>query len=247
MGLPKERLPVLEQFTSIQGEGRNLGMPYVFIRVGGCPLRCRFCDSEYTWKVKKDSICLTRDVAWWALNAADRVGTNWISITGGEPLLYPEQLKDMMAFWRKQSNARIKVHIETSGRFFIEDVHRMSDMFSMDIKTPCTNEVRGSDMDNLRHMRACDQVKCLIEDEADMDYARVVHKELDGKCPLILQPFNTNVDEVCDPEVDKAYVLLEKYRWIVDHVLHDTTRYKWSNVMITPQVHVLIFGNVPAT
>ena len=244
MGLPSNKLPVLEEFVSIQGEGMNMGTPYVFIRVGGCPLRCRFCDSEYTWVPTKESIKSVQAVAQKAYEECVAHGIRWISVTGGEPLLYPDQLKDMMLYWRKASDAKAKVHIETSGRFYQQDVHHMSDLWSMDIKTPCTNEVNEADLENLKHMRACDQVKCLIEGKEDLEYARRVHNLLDGKCTLVLQPFNMNVGEV-QPSIDKSYVLLEQYRWIVRQVLESGT--VWSNTIITPQIHVLTFGNTPAT
>jgi len=242
MGLPREKIPVFEQFVSIQGEGKNLGVPYIFIRVGGCPLRCRFCDSEYTWTLDPLSIKKTSDVAKWAYEALYSRDIDWVSITGGEPMLYPEQLKDMMLFWRNKSRNNIKVHIETSGRFYDEHVHRMCDLWSMDIKTPCTNEVQESDLDHLQYMRTCDQVKCLIEDEDDLNYARLVHERLGGRCELVLQPFNMNVDRN-DP--GKTSVLLEQYHWLVKKILD--SKVTWPNIIITPQVHVLIFGNTPAT
>tara|TARA_R110002126_G_scaffold14054_1_gene59778 strand:+ start:107 stop:829 length:723 start_codon:yes stop_codon:yes gene_type:complete len=240
MGLPREKLPVLEQFVSIQGEGKNLGTPYVFVRVGGCPLRCRFCDSEYTWTLKKDSIMSTEAVAKLALSQAEAHSIDWISVTGGEPLMYPEQMKMLMQHWWDKGG--IKTHIETSGRFYDAEVHNMCDLWSMDIKTPCTNEVNEKDLDHLRFMRSGDQVKCLIEGDADLEYARRVHILLDGRCTMVLQPFNVNVD---DTGTDKSLVLLEQYNWLVKKVLG--AGMVWSNTIITPQVHVLAFGNTPAT
>ena len=241
MGLPREKLPVLESFVSIQGEGRNLGTPYVFIRVGGCPLRCRFCDTERSWKVDKESITHPLAVAAWAYETCIEKGISWISITGGEPMLYPEQLKDMMLSWHK-SPGKIKCHIETSGRFYDADVHAMSDLWSMDIKTPCTAELQPGDLAHLKYMRSCDQVKCLIEDQCDLDYARDVHDILDGKCTLVLQPFNMNVD---NNGTDESLVLFEQYRWIVERVFSDEKA--WPNTIITPQFHILVWGNTPET
>ena len=152
MALSSKQIPILEQFVSIQGEGLNVGVPYVFIRVGGCPLRCRFCDSEYTWKFNKDMIQSVYDVADQAVGAATRHGINWISITGGEPLLYPGQILNMISCWML-SSIRLKIHIETSGRFFHHGVFSACDLWSMDIKTPCTNEVNEDDLRYLGHMR----------------------------------------------------------------------------------------------
>jgi len=89
-------------------------------------------------------------------------------------------------------------------------------------------------------MRSCDQVKCLIEDDNDLDYASRVHEELDGRCMLVLQPFNMNVTDVGP---DKSLILLEQYHWLVQQIIGT----KWPNTMVSPQLHVLTFGNVPAT
>lgn len=242
MGLPTDRIPIEETFVSIQGEGLNIGVPYVFVRVGGCPLRCRFCDQESSWHPKSEWITSVKSVSDWVLNEINRRGLTWISITGGEPMLYPEQLKDMMLYWRKATDAKAKVHIETSGRFFDEHVHGMCDLWSMDIKTPCTNEVNADDLEYLKHMRSCDQVKCLIESGDDLNYARRVHKLLDGKCSLVLQPFNINPD---NENSDKTLILLESYQWLVESVLKGS--YAWSDTVVAPQLHVLIFGNTPCT
>ena len=242
MGLPVDKLPVLEQFVSIQGEGKNVGVPYVFIRVGGCPLRCRFCDSEYTWTPPRDSICDTDEISKWAYKESYNRRIDWVSVTGGEPMIYPEQMKRMMRYWDKMSAGRIRVHIETSGRYYDESVHNMCDIWSMDIKTPCTEEVQEDDLEYLKYMRECDQVKCLIEDQEDLEYAYKVHNLLDGRCTLVLQPFNVSVD---DNSPGKAISLLEKYSWLTRHVLF--SQKPWTDTIITPQIHVLAFGNTPST
>jgi len=246
MGLPRDKIPVLEEFVSIQGEGRNIGVPYVFIRVGGCPLRCRFCDSEYTWTVSQDSIQEVKCVAQRALRKCDDHSISWISITGGEPLIYPGQLYDMMDFWADR-NTFVQVQVETSGRYFDEDVLRTCHLFSMDIKTPCTDEVDEKDLEHLKYMRHCDQVKCLIEGSKDLDYAMMVRRMLNPEVPLILQPFNTMVSDdggcECCSQSRKNDKLISKYKWIVESVLMG----KWVNTIITPQIHVLMWGNTPGT
>lgn len=238
MGLPTTKLPVLELFTSIQGEGRNLGVPYVFLRVGGCPLRCNFCDTEYSWTVKPDQIRDTSEVSLATLHMAASQSIEWISITGGEPMIYPEQLKDMMEVWYK---AGLKTHIETSGRYWDATVHGMSHIWSGDIKTPCTGEHRVEDLHWLDKMRAEDQVKCLISDEVDLDYALMANQKLDGKCPMVLQPFNTDIG-VYKSCAGRSAVMVKSYRWLVESVLKDVA--EWKNIIIAPQVHVMMWGNV---
>lgn len=232
MGLPKNLIPVVETFTSIQGEGRNLGQPYIFVRVGGCPLRCRFCDSEYTWTPKQDEIVEVGDLAQKIGEEIERTGIRWVSITGGEPLIYPRQISVIM------QSVPGWFHIETSGRYYDKEVHNLSDIWSMDIKTPCTNEVQERDLVHLKMMRAQDQVKCLIESEEDVEYAARVREMLGGSTPLILQPFNVNVDNESDSKND---ILIGSYRWLVEKVLANPK--VWPNVIVSPQVHVLLWGN----
>jgi len=238
MGLPTTKLPVLELFTSIQGEGRNLGVPYVFLRVGGCPLRCNFCDTEYSWHVKPDQIVDVSKIIEDMVNMAGRQGIEWISITGGEPMIYPEQLKDIMTVLYKEG---FKVHIETSGRYWDATVHGMSHIWSADVKTPCTGEHRQEDMHWLGKMRKEDQVKCLISDEADLDYALAANRILDGKCPMVLQPFNEEIDSSQDKYIGRSVYMVKSYKWLVESVLKDVE--EWKNIIIAPQVHVLLWGN----
>lgn len=241
MGLPHDQLPVLEQFVSIQGEGVNLGMPYYFIRVGGCPLRCTHCDSEYTWKMKTDSILYVDEVVNHAIEACKMHNIEWISITGGEPLLYPFQLKKMMERFHRHG---LKTHIETSGRFWDHGVHTMCDIYSADAKTPCTNETMHGYFMGMEQLRPQDQIKCLIDNIDDLRFANEVNIKLDGKCTMVLQPFNQipKHDDAFDVVVHlvlKFKELLQLFHKVCEHGM------VWKNVILTPQVHVLAYGNKP--
>ena len=264
MGFPCDKLPVLEQFVTVQGEGRNLGVPYYFIRVGGCPLRCNFCDSEYTWKVDPQSIKDVAEVARAAWQTCNEHHIDWISITGGEPLLYTTQLVTLMTAWRAMSGGRLKVHIETSGRYYDEGVHDECDLYSADAKTPCTGEdVKGFAV-GLDKMRSYDQVKCLIATDADFAYAHRVNEALDGRCSMVLQPFNQEIlthstknmshqvaasrpAEMPDLQRVRRGVAIG-FQWMLERDHHRCAQgEKWQDVVLTPQVHVLAYGNTPAT
>lgn len=260
MTIAKATIPILEEFVTVQGEGLNVGKPYYFIRVGGCPLRCNFCDSEYSWTPKPSSITNITGVVDKAIKACRTNGIEWISITGGEPLIYPAQLKIMMAAF---NDAGLKVHIETSGRFYDAEVHSMSALYSPDAKTPCTGEQMDGYFKGIEHMRQCDQVKCLISDYNDLAYAHRVNKILDGRCTTVLQPFNTNIltnstknmsvlmleDRPKEP-VQKDVLrtnLCHSLRWLIEAYRRSTEAGEvWKKVIITPQIHVLAFGNEPS-
>jgi len=241
MGLPKDKLPVLEEFVTIQGEGVNIGKPYYFIRVGGCPLRCRFCDSEYTWTMKPESLVSLDSVIDRAIKQCKENGIEWISITGGEPLLYPKQLLKMMAMFYE---ADISVHIETSGRYYDENVHAACDIYSVDAKTPCTAEMMEGDFLGKENLRSYDQVKCLIETVEDLEYAYRLNQELAGVCTMVLQPFNVSPKQGgwMKPSIDVGVGLRKLLNFF--HA-SQSMGHKWVNVIITPQIHVLAYGNKP--
>lgn len=266
MGLPKNKLPVIEEFISFQGEGLNMGVPYRFIRVGGCPLRCNFCDTERSWQVRKDSIQHLDDVIDRALADCAKYNIDWISITGGEPLIYPEQVKSMIKEFKEAS---INVHIETSGRFYDSDVHDLCDLYSVDAKTPCTGESMPGFFKGIENIRYCDQVKCLIWDRLDLGYAWELNKRLDGKVPMILQPFNTNILTDSTKNMrDDFKDMIGRNQKVIGGLDRDCVRARlldaylvlyrmwkkscddgseWKSVIISPQLHVLTFGNIPNT
>ena len=231
------KISVVEKFISIQGEGRNVGVPYAFVRVGGCPLRCNFCDSEYTFRPKFDSIVSVDSIIEWIIEQ----DIKWVSITGGEPLVYPVQLKKIL----KELSNRFYFHIETSGRYYDRDCHKMSDLWSPDIKTPCTGEQDDKWKEWIEYLRPCDQVKFIIAHENDLEYASKILWQIPYGCKIVFQPFNELTDLAINPEstLAKRHMLLEKTKWLTERVL----KLRWKNVIITPQLHVLLWGNKAGT
>lgn len=258
MALQLNQIPIEEQFVSIQGEGRNVGVPYVFVRVAGCPLRCNYCDSQRTWKIKNGQIKSLESVIDWALVKATLKNIKWVSVTGGEPLLYPQQLLTMINKWAEHG---LSTHIETSGRFYHRAIHEACSIYSPDVKTPCTGESKPikDSIDWLLAMRDQDQVKCLIRDDIDLDYAWRVNSVLAGRCCMVLQPFNEAIvtdsiknmpehmaanrvkEEV--PHTVRLQQLSAKYAWMIDRVLNDNR--KWENILLTLQNHVVAWGTQP--
>lgn len=261
MGLASNKLPVLEEFVSVQGEGINVGVPYYFIRVGGCPLRCNFCDSEYSWTAKPEQVTDLELVIAKAVDNCKKYGIRWVSVTGGEPLLYPKQLLAMMAEFKANG---LFTHIETSGRFYNKDVHQQSDLYSPDAKTPCTGEQMTGFFHGMEAMRDCDQVKCLISNDNDLNYAYRLNSLLNGRCTMVLQPFNTNIqtdntsnmsqamaDSRVTGHIDIATIrnnLSSSLRWLLEsYKLRCGQGDSWKRVIITPQIHVFAYGNKPGT
>jgi 7-carboxy-7-deazaguanine synthase len=159
-------LKVAEIFTSIQGESSYAGIPTVFLRLAGCNLRCRYCDTTYALDGGDD---MTIDEV---LREALRPGWNMVEITGGEPLIQDETTALAAALI---SSGR-KVLVETNGSLDIsvlpDDVIRV-----MDIKCPSSGENHMVMWENLWKLKPTDEVKFVISDRHDYEWARGIIKE----------------------------------------------------------------------
>lgn len=154
-------LRITEIFYSLQGESRTIGLPTVFVRLTGCPLRCTYCDTEYAFHGgERRSI---DDI----LTQVASYSPRYICVTGGEPLAQPECLTLLRAL----CDAGYEVSLETSGAMPVADVDpRVSKV--VDLKTPASGEQHRNLMENLDHLSANDQVKFVICDRDDYDWAR---------------------------------------------------------------------------
>lgn len=154
-------LRITEIFYSLQGESRTIGLPTVFVRLTGCPLRCTYCDTEYAFHGgERRSI---DDI----LAQVASYSPRYICVTGGEPLAQPE----CMTLLRALCDAGYEVSLETSGAMPVADVDpRVSKV--VDLKTPASGEQHRNLMENLDHLGANDQVKFVICDRDDYDWAR---------------------------------------------------------------------------
>jgi 7-carboxy-7-deazaguanine synthase len=156
-----ERLRITEVFHSLQGEADTAGLPTVFIRLTGCPLRCRYCDTEYAFYGGE----------WWAIDAlverAAGFGTRYVCVTGGEPLAQP----NVLTLLRRLCDRGLRVSLETSGALDARDVDpRVVRVF--DVKTPGSGEVERNFLPNLEDLRPQDLVKFVLTDRADYEWAR---------------------------------------------------------------------------
>jgi 7-carboxy-7-deazaguanine synthase len=175
--MASERLHINEIFYSIQGESTYAGRPCVFVRLTGCNLRCRWCDTEYAFyegrKMSIDEVSA----------AVAGHGCELVEITGGEPLLQ-ESVYPLMDSLLQTGHS---VMIETSGA---SDVSRLDQRVIkiMDLKCPGSGECERNRWENLEHLTRRDEVKFVIADRADYEWARetIGARELAGKVGAIL-------------------------------------------------------------
>lgn len=187
-----ERLRVTEIFRSLQGEADAVGWPTVFVRLTGCPLRCGYCDTAYSFY----------GGSWWTINTVleevaslhlplsppggeGRVRGLHVCVTGGEPLAQPNCLPLLTAL----CDAGYQVSLETSGAIDWTPVDaRVSRV--VDVKTPGSGEMARNLLDLLPQLTAHDQLKFVICDRADYDWACALTQErnLATRCPVLFSP-----------------------------------------------------------
>jgi 7-carboxy-7-deazaguanine synthase len=174
-----DRLRLTEIFLSLQGESRSVGWPTVFVRLTGCPLRCQYCDTAYAFHGGE----------WWDIDAilaeVARHGVRHVCVTGGEPLAQ----KRCLALLTALCDAGHEVSLETSGALDVAGVDpRVSRV--VDLKTPGSGEQARNLLDNLPLLGARDQVKFVVCDRADYEWARGMLAEhaLDARCEVLFSP-----------------------------------------------------------
>jgi 7-carboxy-7-deazaguanine synthase len=171
-------LRVTEIFFSIQGESSHAGRPCVFVRLTGCNLRCRWCDSEYTFTGgEKKSL---DDV----IAQVTSYGCNLVEVTGGEPLAQAEALPLIS----RLCDEGFEVLIETSGSIDVTPVDRRAKLM-LDVKTPGSGEVAKNRWSNLDELRPHDEIKFVIADRADYEWSKnlIAEKQLD-RWTVLLSP-----------------------------------------------------------
>ena len=174
-----DRLKITEIFLSLQGEARDAGWPTVFVRLTGCPLRCQYCDTAYAfhggqWREIDD-----------ILDEVAGHGARHVCVTGGEPLAQ----KRCIALLQRLCDAGYDVSLETSGAIDIGGVDpRVSRV--VDLKTPGSLEMHRNRLENLPLLTPHDQVKFVICDRADYEWARgmVAQHDIAARCEVLFSP-----------------------------------------------------------
>jgi 7-carboxy-7-deazaguanine synthase len=215
-------MQVTEVFYSIQGEGRRMGAPTTFVRTTGCHLRCVWCDAAYAFHggAKRTVDELLAEVA--------QRPTNEVCFTGGEPLLQ----KDAWEFVARLLESGRSVLIETSGNISFAQANafpaqqRARLCISMDVKCPGSGMADKNDLSLLADLRAPDQLKFVLADKADFDFAaKVVRGHGPFPCPVFFNPVGG-----VDPKAVTEWLLAET---------------EPLDVHVGIQLHKLVWGDVP--
>lgn len=192
-------MKVCEIFRSIQGESSSVGLPCTFIRLSGCNLRCRYCDTGYGYEEGTE---LSEEEI---MAAVARHGVRLVELTGGEPLL----AEGVQGLIKRLLNEGYAVLIETNGSVSLRDVDPRATVI-MDVKTPGSGMSGSTDLDNLSCLKPTDEVKFVITDRQDYQWARqfMARHALPERCTVLLSPAHGRLS----PEVLAGWMLEDGLR-----------------------------------
>ena len=177
--MKSDDLRISEIFYSLQGESKTVGLPTVFIRLTGCPLRCQYCDTSYAFSGGE-----TQSIAS-ILEQVAQYKTDYITVTGGEPLAQPGCLELL----KQLADKDYSVSLETSGAIDVSKVDTR--IFKViDLKTPASNEEHRNLYTNLQYLDSKDQLKFVICNAEDYAWSKekISQYQLDKKCEILFSP-----------------------------------------------------------
>jgi 7-carboxy-7-deazaguanine synthase len=205
------RLRITEIFHSLQGESTLVGLPTVFVRLTGCPLRCGYCDTAYAFQGGE----------WMLLDEImQQVSTHqprYVTVTGGEPLAQ----KNCLPLLTRLCDAGYTVSLETSGALDVSDTDPRV-IRVMDLKTPGSGELERNRYENIDQLQAHDQVKFVICSQADYQWAKqkIAEYTLNERCTVLLSPAHEQQDArelaewiLADRLPVRLQLQLHKYLW----------------------------------
>ena len=210
-------MKISEIFFSVQGEGVEIGLPTVFVRLFVCDLRCAWCDSMYAVEGTDFKEMTIEEVE----REIHKFQCKRVCLTGGEPLI---QRKEVEILTKDLVREGYEIVLETSGHkmpppiFWTENC-----LISMDCKCPSSRMEKRMDFSLFPKLRPKDQLKFVIADEVDYGYAKEILNKYDIKANIIFQPvYGTSL------------------KWLTERVLED----RLGRVRILPQLHKVIWGDV---
>jgi 7-carboxy-7-deazaguanine synthase len=200
-------MKVCEIFTSIQGESSYAGMPFTFIRMAGCNLRCSYCDTTYAYEEGNE--LTPRQI----MDQVKKAGIRFVEITGGEPLLQ-EEVHDLTSLLLHEGYT---VLIETNGSMHIGDIDERA-VIVLDIKTPGSGMSDRMNFANLTIIRKNDEVKFVLTDRLDFEWSkRIVHDhQLINRCHILMSP----VYGILSPEKLAQWMLSDRFPARLNLQLH---------------------------
>lgn len=206
-------LKVHSIFKSIQGEGLLMGLPMIFIRLAGCPLRCKWCDTVDARSSPGKAMSLEEIIA-----KVENSKMRYVCLTGGEPLAQRETITLM----NKLIDKDYFIQLETSGALSLDEVPCSENvMISMDIKCPSSGEHQSMDFSNIELLSQYDQLKFVIADEKDYGYAKEIIGKYEIKAAIVMTPVGGT-----------------DLKFLAEKVVKDRLQ-----VRVMPQLHKLIWGN----
>jgi 7-carboxy-7-deazaguanine synthase len=205
------RLKLTEIFHSLQGEADTVGIPTTFVRLTGCPLRCRYCDTAYAFHGGE----------WWELSAilerVQQLGTRYVCVTGGEPLAQKPCLELLSAL----ADAGFRVSLETSGAMPIDAVDPRV-IRVVDVKTPASGEEHRNRYEQLALLRPEEQIKFVLCNRADYEWGRekLAALRLTERCHVLFSPSHEQLPAreladwvLADRLPVRFQIQLHKYLW----------------------------------
>jgi 7-carboxy-7-deazaguanine synthase len=209
------RLKITEIFHSLQGEADTAGIPTVFVRLTGCPLRCQYCDTAYAFHGGE----------WFEIEAilarVAELGARYVCVTGGEPLAQ----KNCLLLLRELCEAGYRVSLETSGAMSLEEIDARV-VRVVDVKTPGSGEESRNRYDELDRLQSQDLVKFVICGRDDYEWSRekLGQLGLTARCTVLFSPSHDQLPA----------------RELADWILEDRLPVRFQI-----QLHKYLWGNVP--
>ncbi|MEB3100206.1 7-carboxy-7-deazaguanine synthase QueE [Ferviditalea candida] len=182
------RIPIVEIYETVEGEGTRAGFPTIFVRLFGCNLRCVWCDTPYSYPPgKAEKVMTVREI----LESVRSYKSTHLCLTGGEPLMYGESSLQLLQALSGLEQLE-DIHVETNGAIdlapFLDRIVSPKVRYVMDFKLPGSGETERMAMDNLRLLRASDELKFVIAGEADFHAARELLAANDVKAVPLFGP-----------------------------------------------------------
>ena len=178
-------LNITEIFYSLQGEAKEVGIPTVFVRLTGCPLRCNYCDTAYAFKgnnpLSIESI----------MEQVEKYNTHYVCVTGGEPMAQ----RNCLILLDTLIEAGYKVSMETSGSIDISPVNKKVSVV-MDLKTPSSTEQSQNRYENIALLESKDQLKFVIASRSDFDWCCDILQNYSVDSEVLFSPVYENLKPV---------------------------------------------------